>query len=588
MFGSGYVKPNYEEILSIQRNVDIVDIIKDYINLIPRGKNYFGVCPFHDDHSPSMSVSPQRQMYRCFVCGASGNVFNFVKDYEKISYYSAVKKVADKVGLNFSYKENNEIINSEDKKYYEIYKIANMFYQNNLNTTLGKNAKNYLKNRSISDDIIKKFEIGLSLDDNKLTKLLLEKGFIENELVDFGISIRNSNNTYDIYRNRIMFPLWDLNGNPIGFSGRIYDSNQDGKYINTKETKIFKKGSLLYNYHNARSYALKEDKLIIVEGFMDVIRLYSINLFNVVATMGTAITKEHVNLVKRLTSNIVLMFDGDKAGEKATKSAIDIFETENVKIDVVRLEEDLDPDDYILKKGEEKMKYHLSHPKSLINYKMDIYKEDLNFNDAKDISNYINKVSKDLEKITDDIEREIEIKKVSNITGVDTELIKSKLNIKKEDRKIKIANKKEVNENNKYDKASKMIIYFMIRNNDLIEYYFNNLSFLPNEIDNLLANQIVLFYKKYKSFNVRDFITYLEDKKDLINRLIQIDELNYKFNFSKEEIDSYFISIKEYIKNKQIDELKKKLKSETNEVVKRDLVKKIFDLKIKGVLNGKS
>ena len=143
--------------------------------------------------------------------------------------------------------------------------------------------------------------------------------------------------------------------------------------------------------------------------------------------------------------------------------------------------------------------------------------------------------------------------------------------------------KEKYKENNKYDKASKMIIYFMIRNNDLIEYYFNNLSFLPNEIDNLLANQIVLFYKKYKSFNVRDFITYLEDKKDLINRLIQIDELNYKFNFSKEEIDSYFISIKEYIKNKQIDELKKKLKSETNEVVKRDLVKKIFDLKIKGV-----
>lgn len=577
------MKPSYEEILSIQRNVDIVDIIKDYINLTPRGKNFFGICPFHDDHSPSMSVSKDRQMYRCFVCGASGNVFNFVKNYENISYYSAIKKVADKVGLSFSYKEKDNIVNPKQKKYYDIYNYASKYYQNNLNTTLGKTAKIYLKNRNITDDMIKHFNIGLSLNDNNLTKLLLEKGYIENELVDFGISNRIDNKTYDIYKNRIMFPLWDINGNTIGFSGRIYDSNQDGKYINTRETNYFKKGSLLYNYHNARKEILKENSVIVVEGFMDVIRLYSINVFNVIATMGTAVTKEHLNLIKRLTNNIILMFDGDAAGEKATNSFIKEAENESFKISIVRLEEDLDPDDYILKKGEEKIKYHLKHPKNLLNYKMDFLKKDLNFDNSKDISKYINLMKPELEKIEDDIEREVEINKISKQTGVDSKLIKSKLKINIKQEKKEFIKDKIDYKTNKYEKASKMILYFMLKNNDLIDYYYENLSFLPNKDDNLLANQMVLFYKKYNCFNLNDFITYLEDKSNLINEILQIESYNYKINCNKEEIDSYFKSVKEYIKNKKIEELQNKLKKETNDIVKKEIAKQILDIRIKGV-----
>ena len=577
------MKPSYEEILSIQRNVDIVDIIKDYINLTPRGKNFFGICPFHDDHSPSMSVSKDRQMYRCFVCGASGNVFNFVKNYENISYYSAIKKVADKVGLSFSYKEKETTINPIQKKYYDIYNYASKYYQNNLKTSLGKTAKIYLKNRNITDDMIKHFNIGLSLNDNNLTKLLLEKGFIENELVEFGISNRIDNKTYDIYKNRIMFPLWDINGNTIGFSGRIYDSNQDGKYINTKETNYFKKGSLLYNYHNARKEILKENSVIVVEGFMDVIRLYSINVYNVIATMGTAVTKEHLNLIKRLTNNIILMFDGDSAGEKATNSFIKEAENESFKISIVRLEEDLDPDDYILKKGKEKIKYHLKHPKNLLNYKMDFLKKDLNFDNSKDISKYINLLKPELEKIEDDIEREVEINRISKQTGVDSKLIKSKLKTKVKQEKKEFIKDKIDYKTNKYEKASKMILYFMLKNNDLIDYYYENLSFLPNKDDNLLANQMVLFYKKYNCFNLNDFITYLEDKSNLINEILQIESYNYKINCNKEEIDSYFKSVKEYIKNKKIEELQIKLKNETNDIVKKEIAKQILDIRIKGV-----
>ena len=573
-------KITFEEVLSIQRKVNIVDVIKNYISLAPRGKNYFGVCPFHDDHNPSMSVSEEKQMYKCFVCGASGNVFNFVKEYEKIPYYAAVKKIADQIGVNFEYHEKKEFIDETEKKMYDIYDYASKYYQNNLNTNLGKEAKEYLSKRSIDEDIINAFGIGLSFDDDKLSKLLLKK-YIENDLVDSGISIGTGNNVYDIFKNRIMFPLWDINGRVVGFSGRIYNNTSESKYINSKETKIFKKGSLLYNYHNAREYAIKEDNIIIVEGFMDVIRLYSIGVKNVVATMGTAITKEHVSLIKRLSNNVTLLFDGDAAGEKATNACITMMKDSDFNIKIVRLEEDLDPDDYILKKGKDKMLSHLSHAKSLIDYKSDIYKSKLNFSDSNDLSKYLSLVKEDLEKMNDDTARLIEIDKISKETGISKDIILGTIKVeKKEVKKPEIV--KPVVRLNKYEKASEYILFHMVKNSNVIGYYFNNLSYLPNELDRNLASKIVLYYKKYKNFNLSDFISYLEDDNELIKRVMYIDELGYSENYLLDEIDTYFNTIREYIKKEEIRKLQDKMKTETNEVVRRELAAKIIELKVKG------
>ncbi len=573
-------KITFEEVLSIQRKVNIVDVIKNYISLTPRGKNYFGVCPFHDDHNPSMSVSEEKQMYKCFVCGASGNVFNFVKEYEKIPYYAAVKKIADQIGEHFDYHEKKEFIDETSKKMYDIYDYASKYYQNNLNTNLGKEAKEYLKNRSIDEDIINAFQIGLSFDDDKLSNLLLKK-YIENDLVDSGISIRSTNKVYDIFKNRIMFPLWDINGKVVGFSGRIYNNTSESKYINSKETKIFKKGSLLYNYHNAREHAIKEDNIIIVEGFMDVIRLYSIGVKNVVATMGTAITKEHINLIKRLSSNVTLLFDGDSAGEKATNACITMMKESDFNIKVVRLEDNLDPDDYILQKGKDKMISHLNHAKSLIDYKSDIYKSKLNFNDSNDLSKYLSLVKEDLEKMNDDTARMIEIDKISKETGISKDIILGTIKVEKKDIPKSVEIKKEI-KLNKYEKASEYILFHMVKNQNVIQYYFNNLSYLPNEIDRELASKIVLYYKKYKNFNLSDFISYLEDNNELIKRVMYIDELKYSENYTLEEIDAYFSSIKEYIKKEEIKKLQNKMKNETNEVVKRELASRIIELKVKG------
>ena len=569
---------SYEEILSIQRKANIVDIIRDYVPLTQRGKNYFGICPFHDDHNPSMSVSPEKGVYKCFVCGNAGNVFNFVMEYEKVSFYEAVKIVADKIGVSIDISTSKKE-NTKKSPLYDIYNIAYKFYQNNLNTVYGKDAKTYLLNRKIGEDVIKNFNIGLSLSDSELCNALKAKGFKDDDIVSSGVAVQNGNNIYDIYKNRIMFPLYDLEGNVVGFSGRIYNQKSESKYINTKETEIFKKGELLYNYHIAKKEARKEKNIIVVEGFMDVIRLSTIGIVNVVATMGTAVTKYQLNLIQKLAPNITLMFDGDKAGEKATNAFIELANGNDSNIKVVRLEDNLDPDEYILTKGKDKMIYNLSHAQSVYDYKLSSYKENIDFNDSKEVSNYINVMIKEFEKIDDDIVREIEIKKLSESTNVSYDLIKSKL--KDSEKKVIITHKPKNIKINKYEKASKYILYRMINDNNMILYYFNNLSYLPNDTERKLASEIVLFYKKFNSFNLSDFIIYLEDKKELINLVVDISDLKYTEDELNDNIDNYFDVIKESLYNNQIVKLTSELKNESNSVKRMEIAQKIVDLKIK-------
>ena len=569
---------SYEEILSIQRKANIVDIIRDYVPLTQRGKNYFGICPFHDDHNPSMSVSPEKGVYKCFVCGNAGNVFNFVMEYEKVSFYEAVKIVADKIGVSIDISTSKKE-NTKKSPLYDIYNISYKFYQNNLNTVYGKDAKKYLLNRKIDEDVIKNFNIGLSLSDSELCNALKTKGFKDDDIVSSGVAVQNGNNIYDIYKNRIMFPLYDLEGSVVGFSGRIYNQKSESKYINTKETEIFKKGELLYNYHIAKKEARKEKNIIVVEGFMDVIRLSTIGIVNVVATMGTAVTKYQLNLIQKLAPNITLMFDGDKAGEKATNAFIELANGNDSNIKVVRLEDNLDPDEYILTKGKDKMIYNLSHAQSVYDYKLSSYKENIDFNDSKEVSNYINVMIKEFEKIDDDIVREIEIKKLSESTNVSYDLIKSKL--KDSEKKVIITHKPKNIKINKYEKASKYILYRMINDNNMILYYFNNLSYLPNDIERKLASEIVLFYKKFNSFNLSDFIIYLEDKKELINLVVDISDLNYTEDELNDNIDNYFDVIKESLYNNQIVKLTSELKNESNSVKRMEIAQKIVDLKIK-------
>ena len=334
-----------EIINEIRNKTDIVDVVSRYVNLTKKGKNYIGVCPFHDDHSPSMSVSPEKQIFTCFSCGATGNVFTFVSDFEKISFSDAVRLLGEKAGISIG--NNTYIGNSKRDEYFDIYDSANKFYQNSLFTNLGKNAIQYLKNRNIDRDTIKKFGIGLSVQKLSLTDYLKNKNYSIDKLIDVGLTNDNGN---DIFINRIMFPIYDLAGNPVAFSGRIYNTKDTSKYINTKETDKFKKGKILYNYHIAKEHLKKNDSVIIMEGQMDVIRASTIGVNNCIATMGTALTRDHKSIIKNMTNNVILCFDGDSAGEKATISAIELLEDTGIDIKIVRLPNDMDPDEYIIKR----------------------------------------------------------------------------------------------------------------------------------------------------------------------------------------------------------------------------------------------
>lgn len=572
----------YDVILDIKSKVNIVDVISEYLPVEQKGKNYFAICPFHDDHNPSMSISPEKQIYTCFVCGASGNVFNFVANYEKVSFVSAVKKVAQKVGinLNINVKDDYKPKDTKYDKYYKMFDITNKYYQNNIKSVYGKKAIEYLHNRKIDDDVINEFEIGLSMNDNNVSKLLEKKGYDVNELIDIGLCGKKDNFIYDIFRNRIMFPLYNLDGKPVGFSGRIYNGEKDSKYVNSKESIIFKKGNLLYNYHRALSHAREKHQIIVVEGFMDVIRLYTIGIKNVVATMGTAITKEHANLLMKLSKNIVLCFDGDKAGEKATISALDALEKIGITPKIIRLEDDLDPDDYIIKKGSDAYLTHLNNPMSSVVFKINIDKSKTNFNDYNEISTYLKNVSKELEKIDDKVVYELTVNKLSKETGVSCDTINDMVkSIPKNE--IKVITKRTSLKKDKYQKAEEYLVHYMLRNVDAVLIYQNNVSYLNDPMLSKIAMEILEFYEINRYINITDFTVFLEDKIDLIEKSLIIDDLSLPDEVNTDILMDYVKTIDEGILKREIEKTKKQIKEEMDVAKKISLTEKLRNLKKK-------
>lgn len=559
----------------IRNKVDIVEIISNYIPLTQRGKNYFGVCPFHDDHSPSMSVSKEKQIFTCFSCGATGNVFTFVADYEHIGFYDAVRMLGNKVGYNLG---NSKITKNKNDEAYNIYKLSTKFYQNNLNTNLGKNAMEYLEKRKIDKETIKKFQIGLSIPKLSLTDYLLNKQINLKKLVELGIS--NDNGT-DLFVNRIMFPLYDLEGNIVAFSGRIYNTKDASKYINTKETSIFKKGTILYNYHNAKEMLKKNDSIIVMEGFMDVIRANTIGITNCVATMGTALTKQNATLLKKMANNIILCFDGDKAGEEATTNAINILKEIDVNPKVVRLEEELDPDEYILKYGADKFKTKIANPHNSIDFLMDIHKSDKNLADIEDISKYIDESIKDLSSVEDDVLVELTINKLSGEFNISYDILKNKYlnlknNAKKQNKEIISVNKPKLNQ---YDKAARTLVFYMLKDEKIINMVEKKITFFQDPNIRALSNEIISYYHKYNSLNIADFISYICSKEEEIKLFNEIMTLKLKDTYVEEEIEDYIKVINSYPLKNKVNELSKKIKDEKDPIKQASILSEILSLK---------
>ena len=566
---------------TIRSKVDIVDIIGERIPLVAKGKKFFCVCPFHDDTNPSMSVSREKQMYTCFSCHATGNVYTFLMNYEHMDFKQALKYLGNRVGIN----TGNIQIKKKTTKYdklYEAYQFALKYYQNNLNSNVGKTAKSYLKGRNIGEETIKEFEIGLSLDSkDDLTKLLESKSYDLVTLNKAGLSSDN----HDIYNDRIMFPLYDISGRVVGFSGRIYKDNGQNKYLNTKETEIFKKGEMLYHYHIAKEECRKKNTVIVMEGFMDVIRASTIGIKNTVALMGTALTKDQMQLIKRLASTIILCLDGDDPGVHATLSIGEEFQKEGIEAKVVMLPNPEDPDSFILKNGAERFNNLLDSALNYTDFKMLKLKEKVDFRSDEEKANYINKVIEETSKIDDEIRREVILKRLAKEFDIGYNTLEMRMNrlLKNKEEKqaeIPFTPKKAVDKKDKYRKAFEQIIYFMLNNDWIITQVEKERLIFPTEAMRATCTEIIYYYKQYGVINVADFYTYVQDKENILEFLNSVLAGSYKETTDMKELLEYFRVIREYSEKQEIKRLTNLMKKEVDPIEQAKIVEKIRKLRL--------
>ena len=564
----------------IRSKTDIVDIIGERIPLVARGKNFFGVCPFHDDSNPSMCVSREKQIYTCFSCHATGNVYTFLMNYDHIGFREALKYLGDKVGVNVS-SINIQKKSTKFDKFYEAYNFSVKYFQNNLSSTKGKAARNYLSNRGINEATIKEFEIGLSLDTrDDLTKLLVNKKYDLGELNRIGLS----SDDHDIYNDRIMFPLYNVSGQVVGFSGRIYNDNGQNKYLNTKETDIFKKGEMLYHYHIAREECRLQKSVIVMEGFMDVIRASTIGIKNTVALMGTALTNNQFNLIKRLSNNIILCLDGDEPGVHAMLSIGDHLLEQGVEVKVVVLPNDDDPDSFILKNGKDRFVGLIESALNFSDFKMQQLRKNVDFRSDEEKSNYINTVLKETVKINDSIRVEMVLKRLAKEFDISYNTLEKKFKDLSEFREtvkektVPVINK--VVKKTKYDKAVEQILYFMLNNDWVISQVEAERVVFPSEESRILSSEIIYYYKLYGSINVADFYTYVQDKEDILVLLNSILASNYNEETTKEELFLYFKVIREYRSNQEIKRLTNLMKKEVDPLEQAKIANKIRTLRM--------
>lgn len=573
-----------EKINDIRNSADIVNIISDYIPLKLKGKNYFGICPFHDDHSPSMSVSKDRQLFKCFVCNKGGNVFTFVKDYENISYFDAVKKVADKIGVPLDIK-NVKKSDSKFKLEYEIMEFSTKIFQNNLNSHEGIKAKEYLSKRGITDNIIKDFRIGLSLPKSTyLYDVLIKKGYDINLLDDLGLITKDGINGYDKFINRIMIPITDLNGEVVGYTGRIFNGEDSAKYINSKETILYKKGNILFNYYNAKNYIREEKCVIVVEGNMDAIRMYSSGVKNVLALMGTAITKEQISILKKLRVPVILMLDNDNAGLIATLNIGEELEKNNVITKVVRLSGAKDPDEYIINKGVETFKDTIKNCLNYFDFKINYLKENKNLTNTEELINFVKEIIMMI-RDKDNLTKEITLKKLSEEYNIDYEVLKKEVTFDSKDTIKDNIVVKKITKETKYDKCVKKIFYYMMSDSKFITIFNNKLGFLKNKHERDLVREIETYIEKYDKINFADFLSYAELNNNIKDFVYTITNDTLFEELEEKKFIEYLERINEILIDSQIKELKQrqittididekiKLGMELTELVKKRSVK---------------
>ena len=537
----------------IKDNSDIVDIIGEYVDLKKAGSSYKGLCPFHNEKTPSFTVDKKKQLFHCFGCGAGGDVVSFIMQKEGLSYPESLKYLGEKAGINIVYNEN-PVVNERRNKLFEINKEIMMYFYKNLLTN--KAPQDYLLNRGLRSNIVNTFMLGYALDSwDALLNFAKNKGIKEEDLLELGLVAKSKKgNYYDKYRNRLIFPIIDTYGRVIGFGGRSIDKAMP-KYLNSPESEVFKKRFNLYALNNFKKQNRRD--LILVEGYMDVIALNNNGIDIAVASLGTAFTIEQAKLAKRYADNIYLCYDSDTAGIKATKRAIEIFREAEIRVNIIELEEGLDPDDFVKKYGKAAFEKKMDEALDDYNY---LYTQILKgYSEANENEKFekLNQFISFLASIKQELTREIFINKVSSLFEIDKQTLKSAIS--------KYNNK---HHKDKYNREE------FKKPNIVIEEKKRFINAHELEILRLIFNQLEDYQKEAQYFN-----RFLQDPKALSFRDFLINKDPSKFDKTDED----FKYILDYVMDDKnpilVSELKDKISLYERLQMRKNLREKSIDSK---------
>ncbi len=567
------------DIQQIRQKANIVEVIGQHLALHKAGRNYTALCPFHNDTNPSLMISSEKQIYKCFVCGAGGNVFTFLQQYQKLTFVEAVKSVADLVGITLDIDDDffKSKYSPEIMRLFDLLNETISYTTYQLNLDENQRIKDYLTNRNISERAIKKFKIGYN-PKHTLNKYLLKKGYTHSELQDVNLIHFQAETDYDVFSNRIVFPIYNDDNQPVGFSGRVVNQQDQPKYINTSETKIYVKGNLLYNLNLAKVAIRSEKFVYLVEGVLDVIAFDEAKVFNVVASLGTALTKQQVNLLKRVTNKVVIAYDGDDAGLNAANQAGKLFQEANFEVLVFNNFQGLDADEYLIKYGNEDFTKAISQSMTWIEFLMDYYLKQYDLNNYQDKKNYTKEIIKEISRLKDNFDQEHYFSVLSKNTGFELATLKQVI------KEVKVVRRPEpkIQEMKPARLARELRIEFEIINQILLdkagfEIFQRELGHLITDPGQQLILLIKDWYLKYDKIEVADLLSDLSDQRvrQLLLTITELETMQQVYN--PKVLHESINRLKVQMIDSRIELLSKKISQDQLDIV--DITKEIGELR---------
>ena len=467
-------KISEQSIEQIRNRADIIDIISSYVELKKRGRNFFGLCPFHNEKTASFSVSPEKQIYKCFGCGAGGSSIDFIMEIEKLDFIESIRYLADQYGVEIE--ETHTISKGQDvtANIFEMNNQTLSLYQENLFNPNNNLILSHLTDRGLNIETIKTFGLGLSYTGKDVVLKKMRNKYNSKSMLSCGLFVDTKSGYMDRFRNRIMFSLYNITGKVIGFAGRAIDKNENAKYINSPETQVYNKSKVLYGLHLTKNDISKLDSAIIVEGYIDFLQLYQSGIKNIVAVSGTAFTDGHAHLLKRLTKNVLIAYDGDNAGISAAVKAGFVLLKNGMNPSIIRIPDGLDPDDWVLQSGVDPFNKSAKNAVPLIEFSHQEFQKKTNIN----IADFINETLPELLQIQDDVVAEINLKSLSSCTGISFESIKNNYLslVERKDRRAKYQTVEHKSSSKNLSIEDDLLMLCFSKDKEIREQIYNNLN----------------------------------------------------------------------------------------------------------------